>query len=112
MRRVALLAVLLGLSSLALADITVMDFPLRDADRNRDIPLKAYLPEGDGPFPVILFSHGAGGSKDGYAYSNGHWARGVVVHDGKTKLTAISCATDSFCAAVDSGGSVYLYAAK
>ena len=54
----------------------------------------------------------ATGSKDGYAYSNGHWARGVVVHDGKTKLTAISCATDSFCAAVDSGGSVYLYAAK
>jgi predicted dienelactone hydrolase len=75
MRRGILLAVLLGLSSLALADITVMDFPLRDADRNRDIPLKAYLPEGDGPFPVILFSHGAGGSKDGYAYLAHYWAK-------------------------------------
>ncbi|HTB34334.1 MAG TPA: hypothetical protein VK842_05690 [bacterium] len=75
LRHGVLSAVLLGLSTLALADITVMDFPLRDADRNRDIPLKAYLPEGDGPFPVILFSHGAGGSKDGYAYLGSYWAR-------------------------------------
>jgi predicted dienelactone hydrolase len=75
LRHGVLSAVLLGLSSLAQADITVMDFPLRDADRNRDIPLKAYLPEGEGPFPVIVFSHGAGGSKDGYAYLGTYWAK-------------------------------------
>jgi len=88
MRRVALLAVLLGLSSLALADITVMDFPLRDADRKRDIPLRAYLPEGDGPFPVIVFSHGAGGSKDGYAYLGSYWARHGYVCLNPTHLGA------------------------
>jgi hypothetical protein len=54
----------------------------------------------------------ATGNQDGYAYSDGHWARGVVVNHSKTKLTAISCASADFCAAVDSGGSVYTYAAN
>ncbi|HXC63526.1 MAG TPA: hypothetical protein VNZ67_04165, partial [bacterium] len=46
------------------------------------IPLKAYLPEGDGPFPVIVFAHGEGGSKDGYDYLGRYWAKHgyVVLH--------------------------------
>jgi len=32
------------------------------------LQLRIYHPEGAGPFPVVIFSHGAGGSKDGYEY--------------------------------------------
>ncbi|MEK7801200.1 MAG: hypothetical protein AAB276_01985 [Pseudomonadota bacterium] len=56
-----------------------------DASRNnRKISYKTYLPTGrsDGPFPVIIWSHGLGGSRDGagfisrYIASHGY----VVVH--------------------------------
>jgi serine/threonine protein kinase len=52
----------------------------------------------------------ATGNADGYAYSNGSWARGVVVHH-SNKLTSVSCPSDGFCVAADSGGSVYTYSA-
>jgi predicted dienelactone hydrolase len=29
---------------------------------------------GPGPFPVIVFSHGLGGSREGYKYLGRHWA--------------------------------------
>lgn len=45
-----------------------------DDSRDRTIPVAIYMPKSDGPFPVILFSHGLGGSRDGYAYLGNHWA--------------------------------------
>lgn len=46
-----------------------------DTARNRQVPVKIYFPEsGAGPFPVILFSHGLGGTRDGYEYLGTHWA--------------------------------------
>ncbi|MFW5798188.1 MAG: alpha/beta hydrolase family protein [Planctomycetota bacterium] len=46
-----------------------------DTSRRRDIPVKVYLPTaGKGPFPVIVFSHGLGGSRNGYEYLGRHWA--------------------------------------
>ncbi len=48
-----------------------------DARRNRDVPVKIYFPSGpDAPArsPVILFSHGLGGSREGYGYLGEHWA--------------------------------------
>ncbi len=57
---------------------------LRDTARNRAIPLTVYYPVGQGhwPFPIIIFSHGAGGSKDGYGYLGSYWASHgyVVIH--------------------------------
>lgn len=51
----------------------------RDEARNRTIPVRIYYPGGQGPFPVILFSHGLGGSRDGYRYLGECWAsRGYV----------------------------------
>lgn len=51
----------------------------RDEVRNRTIPVRIYYPDGPGPFPVILFSHGLGGSRDGYRYLGECWAsRGYV----------------------------------
>lgn len=46
-----------------------------DQKRNRKIPVKFYFPkQANGPFPVIIFSHGLGGSRDGYSYLGRHWA--------------------------------------
>ena len=54
-----------------------------DAARKRDVPVTVYLPAASSsPAPVILFSHGLGGSRDGYAYLGKHWASNgfVSVH--------------------------------
>jgi len=41
----------------------------RDKQRNRDIPFRLYAPaRAKGPAPVILFSHGHGGSRDAAPY--------------------------------------------
>lgn len=40
-----------------------------DAERQRDVPAKLYLPaNGAGPAPLVVFSHGLGGSREGYSY--------------------------------------------
>ncbi len=50
-----------------------------DDARNRDVPVKIYYPKtGAGSesaiFPIIIFSHGLGGSREGYGYLGEHWA--------------------------------------
>ena len=56
-----------------------LDLTVHDAARNRDIPVRVYLPARSGPEPVILFSHGLGGSRTGSAFLGEHWAaRGYV----------------------------------
>jgi dienelactone hydrolase len=51
-----------------------------DAGRSRPVPVKIYYPAaGKGPFPVVLFSHGLGRSREDCAYLGTHWAsRGYV----------------------------------
>jgi len=51
-----------------------------DAGRSRPAPVKIYYPSaGKGPFPVVLFSHGLGRSREDCAYLGTHWAsRGYV----------------------------------
>jgi predicted dienelactone hydrolase len=56
-----------------------VDLTVHDAARNRDIPVRVYLPTNTMPEPVILFSHGLGGSRAGSAFLGEHWAaRGYV----------------------------------
>lgn len=43
--------------------------------QNRKVPIKVYLPSGDSPTPVVLFSHGLGGSREGFKHGGEHWAR-------------------------------------
>ena len=51
----------------------------KDETRARTIPVHVYYPDAPGPFPVILFSHGLGGTCDGYRYLGECWAsRGYV----------------------------------
>jgi predicted dienelactone hydrolase len=69
------------------ADTEFVDLTVRDDVRGRDIPIRVYLTSGESssasvPVPVVLFSHGLGGNREGSAYLGKHWAaRGyVVVH--------------------------------
>ena len=56
-----------------------VDMTVHDAARNRDIPVRIYLPTNTAPTPVILFSHGLGGSRAGSVFLGEHWAaRGYV----------------------------------
>lgn len=55
------------------------DLTVHDGKRDRDIPVKIYLPAAKTPAPVILFSHGLGGSRNGNEYLADQWsARGYV----------------------------------
>jgi fermentation-respiration switch protein FrsA (DUF1100 family) len=75
--------------------VGTLDQTWHDASRNRDVPVKIYFPKITNPdvpakFPVIIFSHGLGGSRDGYAYLGEHWAScGYIVvypqHHGSDK---------------------------
>lgn len=54
-----------------------------DAARDRDVPVKIYAPRNaDGALPVVIVSHGLGGSREGLAYLGRHWASHgyVAVH--------------------------------
>ena len=58
---------------------THVDMTVYDASRNRDIPVRIYLPAQTQPEPVVLFSHGLGGSRAGNVFMGEHWAaRGYV----------------------------------
>ena len=67
--------------------VQVTEATWRDGARTRDVPVRLYAPKpGDTGgasrerFPVILFSHGLGGSRDGGKLWAGHWAsHGYVV---------------------------------
>jgi predicted dienelactone hydrolase len=60
--------------------IETFDLKIEDKARARIIPIKVYLPKDSGIVsPVILFSHGLGGSKEGNGFMGDHWAkRGYV----------------------------------
>lgn len=57
----------------------ILDLTMHDAARDRDIPIRVYLPSGTAPAPVVLFSHGLGGTREGSVFLGQHWAeRGYV----------------------------------
>lgn len=46
-----------------------------DATRERSMPVKIYLPkQTDHPLPVVIFSHGLGGSREAAPYLGNYWA--------------------------------------
>ena len=67
-----------ALKSSAQDSISVANFEWQDAARNRAVPVRLYLPDvtatGPAPVPLIVFSHGLGGSRNGYQYLGRFWA--------------------------------------
>lgn len=51
-----------------------LDLVVNDTGRQRAIPVLVYLPPQKSSAPVVLFSHGLGGSCEGNAYLGQHWA--------------------------------------
>ncbi len=52
----------------------VRDLSVHDATRNRDIPVRIYLPSTTSAAPLVLFSPGLGGSRAGSEFLGEHWA--------------------------------------
>lgn len=56
-----------------------LELVVKDGARSREIPLRVYLPATKSAAPVVLFSHGLGGTREGNAFCGQHWAaRGYV----------------------------------
>ncbi len=56
-----------------------IDLVVKQSGSNREIPLHVYLPASNSPAPVVLFSHGLGGTNKGSVFLGQHWAaRGYV----------------------------------
>ena len=69
----------------------VRDLTVHDAARSRDIPVRIYFPHSSRPAPVVLFSHGLGGSREDSKFLGKRWAaRGYlavfVQHPGSDEL--------------------------
>lgn len=69
----------------AMDTIRAIDFDWQDSQRLRDVPVRLYLPHAVAepaaqgvmvvkPVPLIVFSHGLGGSRNGYQYLGRFWA--------------------------------------
>lgn len=66
-------------TQVAAIDVRSWDGRVADAERHRDIPVRVYLPDSAKPAPVILYSHGLGGSIETSRFLGEHWAkRGFV----------------------------------
>ena len=57
---------------------TTQTFQWQDVARGRSVPARLYLPAspklGEGTVPLVVFSHGIGGSMDGYSYLGRYFA--------------------------------------
>lgn len=51
-----------------------LDLAVNDSIRHRQIPIRIYLAAGLTSAPVVIFSHGLGGSREGYGFLGRHWA--------------------------------------
>ena len=59
----------------ATASYREIDFDWVDTGRERPVPARLYWPQATGQaVPLVVFSHGIGGSRRGYSYLGRHWA--------------------------------------
>lgn len=59
------------------APYSITDFDWIDQTRDRPVPVRLYWPvvaSPDRPVPLVVFSHGIGGSRQGYSYLGKHWS--------------------------------------
>jgi predicted dienelactone hydrolase len=53
---------------------TVEKIIIQDKERKKDLIARVYYPKGEGPFPVIVFSHGSFAGIDVYSSVSQHWS--------------------------------------
>jgi dienelactone hydrolase len=60
----------------------VQDIDWKDSARERTLPLKIRVPDGDARVPLVIFSHGLGGSREGGKAWGEHWSGNgyLVIH--------------------------------
>jgi predicted dienelactone hydrolase len=58
----------------ARAEPAVHDLDWFDESRQRSVPVRLYWPEGARQVPLVVFSHGIGGSRQGYSYLGEYFA--------------------------------------
>ena len=70
-------AEILPYDPLKIPDVKIrsLTFEVKDAKCERTLPVRVYLPESTRPAPVVVFSHGLGGSRDNNPYLGEHWAK-------------------------------------
>ncbi len=59
------------------APYSTYDLEWTDLSRGRAVPVRLYLPaaaSSENPVPLVVFSHGIGGSRSGYSYLGRYWA--------------------------------------
>lgn len=74
MLRWLLLSVALLSAGFARAEPVTRDLDWFDESRQRAVPVRLYWPEGSKPVPLVVFSHGIGGSRLGYSYLGQYFA--------------------------------------
>jgi predicted dienelactone hydrolase len=87
MKRRQFHAALLGAAALTLpalrawadepSPFEVIEFDWVDLQRQRPVPVRLYWPNtvsSNAPVPLVVFSHGIGGSRRGYSYLGQHWS--------------------------------------
>lgn len=80
MKKCILLLAALILSLSVHAATPPFDIDWKDSARERTLPLKIRVPDGDARVPLVIFSHGLGGSREGGKAWGEHWsAHGYVV---------------------------------
>lgn len=97
MKRIAptALLALLFLPAWVRADVETYLIDWHDAVRGRDVPARIYRPKTiDRPTPIVIFSPGLGGSREGYSYVGNAWAEhgyvvSVLEHVGSNGKTVI-----------------------
>jgi predicted dienelactone hydrolase len=73
---------------------TIERLVLHDDARGKDLDILVRLPKDGGPYPVIIFSHGAGGSKDGFGPLSRFWASHGYVCIHPTHAESVSLSKD------------------
>jgi predicted dienelactone hydrolase len=77
-----------------------------DHERDREVPLRVWVPRTGGPLPVIIFSHGMGESKDSYAWFGRRFANSGYIsihptHPGSDRAVLRSGWFNIFRASID-----------
>jgi predicted dienelactone hydrolase len=75
--------------------VGVVDHLTLTTATKRQMPLKIYYPEGKGVFPVIIFSHGAGASKDSFEDLGRFWASYGYISIHPTHADSLSLRKDN-----------------